>query len=108
MTGTPAHEATIAGNSSRYCDHVLPRPAATRHPHLPGIGLSVSLFCGTGRSHDGFVPDREVHRAGDEALLMGFAMQPGRLLDHIRCGHSDLRPEHDLDEVAAAVGGLGH
>ena len=34
--------------------------------------------------HDGFVPDREVHRAGDEALLMGFAMQPGGLVDHVR------------------------
>jgi hypothetical protein len=49
-----------------------------------GIGLSASPSGGAGRSHDGFVPDREVHRAGDEAFLVGFPVQRGRLVDHVR------------------------
>ena len=45
---------------------------------------SASLSRGAGGEHDGFVPDRKVHRAGDEALLAGFPVQPGRLVDHVR------------------------
>ena len=35
MTGTPAHEAATARNSSRYCHHVLPRPAAIMRSRRP-------------------------------------------------------------------------
>src|SRR5580692_1913977 len=88
----------------------------------PSTAHPVPVYAGTGAEadsvmltwpwsvgeHDGFVPDREVHRAGDEAPLVGFLMQQGRLLDHVRGGYGDPWPEHDLGEMAAAVGGLGH
>src|SRR6202161_21445 len=64
-----------ASELERGLDILLTGPTDSLHPRPAGIAAA---------EHDGFVPDGEVHRAGDEAFLVGFPMQPGGLVDHVR------------------------